>query len=88
MNSIYGGQGSVKGLNRKVIEIVEPNSEFVERVIVILKPGVAQARLREEQENLDNYVSAVCCKKKKISGWWIAAAAAAVLGAALLIALL
>lgn len=78
----------MKGLNRKIIEIVEPNSELVERVIVILKPGVAHASLREEQEQLESYLSAVCCKKKARIWAWIGCIAGVLLMAGLAVWLL
>ncbi len=78
----------MKGLNRKVIEIVETNSELIERVIVILKPGVPAARLRDEHAQIEQCISGISCKKRLRWGWITAGAAAVILLAVLLIVFL
>ncbi|MEG2234499.1 MAG: hypothetical protein RRZ42_07680 [Oscillospiraceae bacterium] len=54
----------MKGLNRKVIEIVETNSDFIDRVIVILKPGVSGVGVRNNNEQIEGYLSNLICRKK------------------------
>ncbi len=76
----------MRGLNRRVIEIVEPNSELIERVIVILKPGAPAAAFREEENKLERCLAGVCCKRRP--RLWLAVGAAAVAAAAALLLLL
>ncbi|MEG1944125.1 MAG: hypothetical protein RR058_01710 [Oscillospiraceae bacterium] len=57
----------MKGVSKKVIEIVDADNEYIERVLVFLKPGTKDVRIRSGSECAKNYVSTLTCEKKKIS---------------------
>ena len=64
----------MQGINKKVIEITETESELIERVIVFLRPG-CDVRLQRNQDKARAYVSGLCCKRRKSIKWVVAAAA-------------
>ena len=73
----------MQGVNKKIIEITEPESELIERVIVFLKPGY-DVRLQRNQEQARAYVSGLCCKRRR-SLKWLLIAGAIVIGAVFLL---
>ncbi len=40
----------MKGLNKRIIEIIEPENEMIDRVIVVLKPGIGRLTVEKKAE--------------------------------------
>ena len=46
----------MKGLNKRIIEITDPDSEMIDRVIVVLKPGLGKLTA-EKRTAINAYVA-------------------------------
>jgi hypothetical protein len=56
-----GGKEMLKGVNRQVVEVSQPNSRYFERILYIVKPefsGLSQAKLMSEAGKLNQNQSA------------------------------
>lgn len=79
----------MKGVSKNVVEIVEPKNEYIERVLVFLRPDVLKMHVGHEQEEAEKYAANLVCTKKRLSTKMRVIfgilAAAAVLGVILLL---
>ena len=77
----------MKGVSRKVVEIAEPDSEYIERVLVFLRPQSGAVRVSRQRAEAEKYASGLVAWKRSIGGFSrtaaLALAGAAALGAAL-----
>ncbi len=75
----------MRGVNKKIIEITDPENEDIEKVIVFLKPG-SKINVRREKETAKSYVAGLCCEPRR-RHWSVrvAAIAAALCAAAFLL---
>ncbi|MBP8855087.1 MAG: hypothetical protein KBG54_01120 [Oscillospiraceae bacterium] len=73
----------MKGINRRVIEIVDTENEAIERVLVFFKPGAANMKLSTQKAQAEKYVAGLVCwrrlpwltKTRALMGICVAAAA-------------
>lgn len=81
------GGGAVKGVNRRVVEIAEPDSEYIERVLVFLRPQSGAVRVARQRAEAERYASGIVAWKRSLAplsrGAVLVLAGAAVLGAVL-----
>ncbi|MEG0305665.1 MAG: hypothetical protein RR576_08285 [Oscillospiraceae bacterium] len=54
----------MKGVNRKVIEIVDTENEAIERVLVFFKPGSENMKLSTQKNEAEKYVAGLVCWRK------------------------
>lgn len=47
----------MKGISKNVVEIVEPQDESIERVLVFFKPDSPAVRVGRQQDEAEKYVS-------------------------------
>ncbi|MEA5051382.1 MAG: hypothetical protein VB021_07925 [Oscillospiraceae bacterium] len=67
----------MRGVNKKIIEITDPEDQDIEKVIVFLRPG-SSASLKKSRETARSMVAGLCCAKRGAGRWlWAAAAALA-----------
>jgi hypothetical protein len=62
----------VKGVNRRVIEINRPDSDYFERAVLYLKPDVSEVPLHAAQTAAEDYFSAGAERRGKsrhLRGW-------------------
>lgn len=75
LSVIYGrkGEDAVKGVNKCVVEIVEPQDESIERVLVFFKPDSRAVQLGRQQDAAEQYVSGLVSWRRKwsLSGQWL-----------------
>ena len=82
--SLLRGAG-MKGVNKCVVEIVEPQDESIERVLVFFKPESRAVQLGCQQDAAEKYVSGLVSWRRSIlplgpgarAALWAAAATAA-----------
>ena len=77
----------MKGVNKRVVEIVEPQNEYIERVIVFLRQNNGDVKVAKSRSEAEKYVSGLVCWKRRVLPPlrpWMKAALA--VGAGLLIA--
>ena len=75
----------MKGVNKCVVEIVEPQDESIERVLVFFKPESRAVQLGCQQDAAEKYVSGLVSWRRSIlplgpgarAALWAAAATAA-----------
>ena len=61
----------MKGVNKCVIEILEPQDESIERVLVFFKPGSPAMQVGRQQEEAEKYVSSLVSWRRAPSlGWF------------------
>ncbi len=77
----------MKGVNKRVVEIAEPDSEYIERVLVFLRPQSGAVRVARQRAEAEEYASGLVAWKRSIGAFSrtavLALAGAAALGAAL-----
>ncbi len=56
----------IKGVSKKIIEINEFEHELIEKVYVVLKPGVPGVKISKKKSEAESYVSNLLCYKKNI----------------------
>ncbi|MEG0769766.1 MAG: hypothetical protein RSG59_07550 [Ruthenibacterium sp.] len=84
----------LKGVSKRVIEIVEPQHAYIERVLVVLKADSPPVRVGTRRSEAEKYVASLVCWRRSawprgVRGWCVALGCAACLaGAAALIFLL
>lgn len=54
----------MRGVNKKIIEITDPEDQDIEKVIVFLKPG-SNANAIKNKQTAQSYVAGLCCEKSK-----------------------
>lgn len=57
----------MKGVAKNVVEIIEPKSEYIERVLVFLRPDAPKVHVGHEQEEAEKYVAGLVCTKTRLS---------------------
>ncbi|MCI6639337.1 MAG: hypothetical protein MSH10_00860 [Pygmaiobacter massiliensis] len=71
----------MKGVNKRIIEIEEPENEYIEKVQVFLRQN-GNIRLAKSKEEAQRYASGITCWKRPaitpVQGRWLGLAAAAV----------
>lgn len=70
----------MKGLNKRIIEITDPESETIDRVIVVLKPGLGRLTT-EKRAEITAYVAGLRPRARGKKTVLIAVGAAALLAA-------
>ncbi len=60
----------MKGVNKCVVEIVEPEDENIERVLVFLKPGCEAQRLGCGREAAEKYASGLVTWRRAFWPVW------------------
>lgn len=55
----------MKGVNKRVVEIVEPQNEYIERVIVFLRQNNGDIKVSKGRSEAEKYVSGLVCWKRK-----------------------
>ena len=77
----------MKGVNKRVVEIAEPDSEYIERVLVFLRPQSGSVRVARQRAEAERYASGLVAWKRSIQPFSRTAAlvlaGAAAVGAAL-----
>lgn len=77
----------MKGVNRRVVEIAEPDSEYIERVLVFLRPQSGAVRVARQRAEAERYASGLVAWKRALTPLSrtgaLVLAGAALLGAAL-----
>lgn len=54
----------MKGVTKRVVEIVEPQNECIERVLVFLRSDCADMRVTQKKAEAEKYVSGLVCYKR------------------------
>ena len=54
----------MKGVTKRVVEIVEPQNEYIERVLVFLRSDCADMRVTQKKAEAEKYVSGLVCYKR------------------------
>ena len=75
----------MKGVNRKVIEINEPDNEYIERVLVFVKPGKEKVKVSTYKAEAESFVSRLVCEERKYGAMWFVAGAVMLAAAVLLL---
>lgn len=57
----------VKGVNKQIIEVKNPDSIYFEKVVFYLKPGVSVLPDEISSREIDRYIKKVGCRRKKSS---------------------
>ncbi len=55
---------SLKGVSKKIIEINEPEHEFIEKVYIVLKPNSSSIKISKRKSEAESYVSNLVCWRK------------------------
>ena len=55
----------MKGVNKYVVEIVEPQNEYIERVVVFLREDKSTLGIAAAQQEAENYVQNLVCWKRR-----------------------
>lgn len=83
----------MKGTSRQVVEIVEPQNEYIEKVVVFLRQDKGEVGIARGRQEAEAYAQSLVCWKKRL--WpgskallWACLAGAGVLLAAALVLLL
>ena len=56
----------MKGVNKRVVEIVEPQNEYIERVIVFLRQNNGDIKVAKGRSEAEKYVSSLVCWRRKL----------------------
>ncbi|MEA4912603.1 MAG: hypothetical protein VB092_08360 [Oscillospiraceae bacterium] len=70
----------MRGINKKIIEITDPEDQDIEKVIVFLKPGSSANAIRGKQ-SAQSYVAGLC-RVRRIRGMYLKIALSALLACA------
>ena len=57
----------MKGVNRRVVEIAEPDSEYIERVLVFLRPQSGAVRVARQRAEAERYASGIVAWKRSLA---------------------
>lgn len=69
----------MKGVNHRVIELHPAESELIETVWVVLRPGVSEAHLAESRQEAERFANALVCWRRRPPGGRFAALCAGAL---------
>ncbi len=56
----------IKGTSKKIIEILNPEHEYIEKVLVILKADSPSVKISTKKKQAEKYVEGLVCWKKSI----------------------
>ncbi|MEF9969323.1 MAG: hypothetical protein RR867_08135 [Ruthenibacterium sp.] len=56
----------MKGVTKRVIEIVEPQDACIERVLVFLRSDCASMRVGQKRAEAEKYVAGLVCYKRRL----------------------
>lgn len=56
----------MKGIAKRVVEIVEPQHEYIERVLVVLRADCPEVRVEARKAQAEKYVSELVCWRQKL----------------------
>ncbi len=57
---------TVKAVSKKIIEINEPEHEYIEKIYVILKPKSPQVSITKRKSEAQQYVSNLVCWRRTL----------------------
>ncbi len=57
----------IKGTSKKIIEILNPDQEYIEKVLVVLKADSPNVKISTKKIQAEKYVSGLVCWRKT---WW------------------
>lgn len=64
---------TTKSIAKRVVEIVEPQHAYIERVLVILRPDCPNVRVAARRTEAEKYVAGLVCWKRRLwpagKGW-------------------
>ena len=61
----------MRGINHRVVELHPENSEWIETVWVVLRPGAGQVHLAESRQEAERFVNGlVCWKRRTLAAGW------------------
>ena len=55
----------MKGVAKRMVEIVEPQHEYIERVLVVLRSDCPQVRVATRKAEAEKYVAGLVCWKRR-----------------------
>lgn len=56
----------MKSISRRVVEIVEPQHPYIERVLVVLRADCPPVRVETQRAQAEKYVAALTCWRRKL----------------------
>ncbi len=56
----------IKGTSKKIIEILNPEHEYIEKVLVVLKADSPHVKISTKKKQAEKYVEGLVCWKKSI----------------------
>lgn len=61
----------MRGVNHRVVELHPENSEWIEAVWVVLRPGADQVHLAESRQEAERFANGLICWKRRAFafGW-------------------
>lgn len=86
-NAKTGGRAMLKGVNKRVVEVVDIESEYFERAILFLRPGRPDSDEGTLRRRAGEYVRAIKYRPRREFGWKKLLVAGALAGGLVLIAL-
>ncbi len=71
------GSENMRGINHRVVELHPENSEWIETVWVVLRPGAGEVHLAESRQEAERFANGLICWKRRAfaAGWKTAALA-------------
>ena len=54
----------MKGVNKRVIEISQPDEELIEKILVFIKPGVGDVSIKAKRDCAESIVAGMRIEKK------------------------
>lgn len=82
-----GGDVWMKGVNRRVIELHPQQSDCIESIWVVLRPGAEQTHLAQSRQEAERLAGSLVCWRRRpwLSRWQLAMLGGAAAGLALLL---